>query len=316
LWGFFMSELRIEARALCKKFGGLVAVDDLSFEVSAGEVLGFLGPNGAGKSTTMKMLTGFLSPTSGTALVNGHDVTNDSLAARRSMGYLPEGAPSYGEMTVRRFLEFIARARGLSGRDAQAAAGGAIERLNLERVPEQTIETLSKGFKRRVGLAQAIIHSPKVLILDEPTDGLDPNQKHEVRRLIRDMSSDKIIVISTHLLEEVHAVCNRAMIIADGRLLVDDTPAGLIARSRYHDAITLVVDQPERVASVLSELPQARKVELREGELTVFPADGCKLFEVISDAIREHGWSVNELRLEAGRLDEVFRQVTQGEGEP
>jgi ABC-2 type transport system ATP-binding protein len=316
LWGFFMSELRIEARALCKKFGGLVAVDDLSFEVSAGEVLGFLGPNGAGKSTTMKMLTGFLSPTSGTALVNGHDVTNDSLAARRSMGYLPEGAPSYGEMTVRRFLEFIARARGLSGRDAQAAAGRAIERLNLERVPEQTIETLSKGFKRRVGLAQAIIHSPKVLILDEPTDGLDPNQKHEVRRLIRDMSSDKIIVISTHLLEEVHAVCNRAMIIADGRLLVDDTPAGLIARSRYHNAITLVVDQPERVASVLSELPQARKVEFREGELTVFPADGCKLFEVISGAIREHGWSVSELRLEAGRLDEVFRQVTQGEGEP
>jgi ABC-2 type transport system ATP-binding protein len=316
LWGFFMSELRIEARGLCKKYGGLVAVDNLSFEVSAGEVLGFLGPNGAGKSTTMKMLTGFLSPTSGTALVNGHDVTNDSLAARRSMGYLPEGAPSYGEMTVRRFLEFIARARGLSGRDVQAAAGGAIERLNLERVPEQTIETLSKGFKRRVGLAQAIIHNPKVLILDEPTDGLDPNQKHEVRRLIRDMSSDKIIVISTHLLEEVHAVCNRAMIIADGRLLVDDTPAGLIARSRYHDAITLVVDQPERVASVLSELPQARKVELREGELTVFPADGCKLFEVISDAIREHGWSVSELRLEAGRLDEVFRQVTQGEWEP
>jgi ABC-2 type transport system ATP-binding protein len=316
LWGFFMSELRIEARALCKNYGGLVAVDDLSFEVSAGEVLGFLGPNGAGKSTTMKMLTGFLSPTSGTALVNGHDVTNDSLAARRSMGYLPEGAPSYGEMTVRRFLEFIARARGFSGRAAQTAAGGAIERLNLERVPEQTIETLSKGFKRRVGLAQAIIHNPKVLILDEPTDGLDPNQKHEVRRLIRDMSSDKIIVISTHLLEEVHAVCNRAMIIADGRLLVDDTPAGLIARSRYHDAITLVVDQPERVASVLSELPQARKVELREGELTVFPADGCKLFEVISDAIREHGWSVNELRLEAGRLDEVFRQITQGEGEP
>ena len=308
-----MNELVIEARNLCKKYGSLVAVDDLSFHVSTGEVLGFLGPNGAGKSTTMKMLTGFLTPTSGTALVNGHDIVSDSLAARRSIGYLPEGAPSYGEMTVRRFLEFVARARGFSGKDALRAAGAAIERLNLDRVPEQTIETLSKGFKRRVGLAQAIIHDPSILILDEPTDGLDPNQKHEVRDLIRDMSSEKIIVISTHLLEEVHAVCNRAMIISDGRLLVDDTPAGLIARSRYHDAVTLVVAQPERVASVLSELPQARKVELREGELTVFPAKGCKLFEVISDAIRENNWNVSELRLEAGRLDEVFRQVTQGE---
>ena len=308
-----MSELRIDARQLTKTYGSLVAVDGMSFEVGAGEVLGFLGPNGAGKSTTMKMLTGFLTPTSGSAVINGHDIVTDSLEARRCIGYLPEGAPSYSEMTVRSFLEFIARARGFRGKKAIRAAGAAIERLNLDRVPEQTIETLSKGFKRRVGLAQAIIHDPKVLILDEPTDGLDPNQKHEVRRLIRDMSSEKIIVISTHLLEEVHSVCNRAMIIADGRLLVDDTPAGLIARSRYHDAVTLVVEQPERAASVLSELPQARKVELREGELTVFPATGCKLFEVISDAIREHGWAVSELRLEAGRLDEVFRQITKGE---
>jgi len=308
-----MSELRIDARQLTKTYGSLVAVDGMSFEVGAGEVLGFLGPNGAGKSTTMKMLTGFLTPTSGSAVINGHDIVTDSLEARRCIGYLPEGAPSYSEMTVRSFLEFIARARGFQGKKAIRAAGAAIERLNLDRVPEQTIETLSKGFKRRVGLAQAIIHDPKVLILDEPTDGLDPNQKHEVRRLIRDMSSEKIIVISTHLLEEVHSVCNRAMIIADGRLLVDDTPAGLIARSRYHDAVTLVVEQPERAASVLSELPQARKVELREGELTVFPATGCKLFEVISDAIREHGWAVSELRLEAGRLDEVFRQITKGE---
>ena len=308
-----MTELRIEARRLSKRYGSLVAVDDLSFEVGAGEVLGFLGPNGAGKSTTMKMLTGFLTPTSGTAEIDGHDIVEDSLAARRIIGYLPEGAPSYGEMTVRSFLEFIARARGVDGRDAVRAAGRAIERLNLHSVPEQTVETLSKGFKRRVGLAQAIIHDPRVLILDEPTDGLDPNQKQEVRNLIRDMSSEKIIVISTHLLEEVHALCNRAMIISDGRLLVDDTPAGLIARSRYHDAVTLVVEQPEKAASVLSELPQARKVELREGELTVFPAEDSKLLEVITGVIRESGWSVSELRLEAGRLDEVFRQVTKGE---
>ena len=308
-----MSGLSIEARALSKHYGHLVAVDELSFDVGAGEVLGFLGPNGAGKSTTMKMLTGFLAPTSGTALVNGHDIVNDSLAARRSMGYLPEGAPAYGEMTVRKFLEFVARVRGFEGKGAVRAAGAAIERLNLGGVPEQPIETLSKGFKRRVGLAQAILHDPQVLILDEPTDGLDPNQKHEVRGLIRDMSSDKIIIISTHILEEVHAACNRAMIIADGRLLVDDSPDGLIARSRYHEAVTLVVKQPERVASVLSELSQSRKVELREGELTVFPREGERLFEVISDAVRENNWEVSELRLEAGRLDEVFRQVTKGE---
>ena len=308
-----MNELRIEARRLCKNYGSLVAVDDLSFEVGAGEVLGFLGPNGAGKSTTMKMLTGFLAPSSGTAVINGHDIVADSLAARRCIGYLPEGAPSYGEMTARAFLEFVARARGFIGNKAVSAAAAAIERLNLDSVVEQPIETLSKGFKRRVGLAQSIIHDPQVLIMDEPTDGLDPNQKHEVRRLIRDMAHEKIIVISTHLLEEVHALCNRAMIISDGRLLVDDTPAGLIARSRYHDAVTLVVDQPERVASVLSELPQARKVELREGELTIFPASGERLFEVVSDAVRENRWSVSELRLEAGRLDEVFRQITRGE---
>jgi ABC-2 type transport system ATP-binding protein len=308
-----MNELKIEARQLCKHYGSLVAVDQLSFEVGAGEVLGFLGPNGAGKSTTMKMLTGFLAPSSGTALINGHDIVNDSLEARRCIGYLPEGAPSYGEMTVRSFLNFVARARGLAGSEGAKAVAAAIERLNLGGVVEQAIETLSKGFKRRVGLAQAILHDPQVLILDEPTDGLDPNQKHEVRRLIRDMAEEKIIVISTHLLEEVHAVCNRAMIIADGRLLVDDTPAGLISRSRYHDAVTLVVEQPERVASVLSELPEAGKVELREGELTVFPAPGQRLFEVISNAVRSHGWRVSELRLEAGRLDEVFRQITRGE---
>ena len=308
-----MNELKIEAKQLCKNYGSLVAVDHLSFEVGAGEVLGFLGPNGAGKSTTMKMLTGFLAPTAGTALINGHDIVSDSLAARRDIGYLPEGAPSYGEMTVRKFLEFIARARGFEGRTAVGKAQAAIERLNLTGVTEQAIETLSKGFKRRVGLAQAILHDPQVLIMDEPTDGLDPNQKHEVRHLIRDMASEKIIVISTHLLEEVHALCNRAMIISDGRLLVDDTPAGLIARSRYHDAVTLVVEEPRRVASVLSELPQARKVELREGELTVFPAQGQRLFQVVSDAVRDNGWQVSELRLEAGRLDEVFRQVTRGE---
>jgi ABC-2 type transport system ATP-binding protein len=221
----------IEIRNLSKRYGALTAVNDISFSVSAGQVLGFLGPNGAGKSTTMKMITGFLTPTSGSVSVCGHDVETQPLAAKAVMGYLPEGAPSYGEMTVRGFLEFIAEIRGLSPDKRRARLDDVINRLALGSVLEQMIETLSKGFKRRVGLAQALIHDPQVLILDEPTDGLDPNQKHEVRSLISTMAKDKIIVISTHILEEVDAVCNRAIIISNGKLLADDTPQGLAARS-------------------------------------------------------------------------------------
>ena len=221
----------IEIRNLSKRYGALTAVNDISFSVNPGQVLGFLGPNGAGKSTTMKMITGFLTPTSGSISVCGHDVQDAPLAAKAVMGYLPEGAPSYGEMTVRGFLEFIADVRGLSGERRRARLDDVIGRLALASVLEQMIETLSKGFKRRVGLAQALLHDPQVLILDEPTDGLDPNQKHQVRALINDMAKDKIIVISTHILEEVDAVCNRAIIIAGGRLLADATPKELAARA-------------------------------------------------------------------------------------
>lgn len=221
----------IEISHLSKRYGALTAVDDISFGVEAGQVLGFLGPNGAGKSTTMKMITGFLAPTSGSVRVCGHDVDTAPLAAKACMGYLPEGAPSYGEMSVRGFLEFIADVRGLSADRRRARLDDVIARLALEGVMEQVVETLSKGFKRRVGLAQALLHDPQVLILDEPTDGLDPNQKHEVRKLISSMAKDKIIVISTHILEEVDAVCNRAIIIAGGRILADDTPKGLAKRS-------------------------------------------------------------------------------------
>ena len=237
----------IEAKSLCKSYGHFKAVDNLSFTVEAGQVLGFLGPNGAGKSTTMKMLTGFLTPTSGTALINGIDVVENSVAARKSIGYLPEGAPSYGEMTVQQFLIFVARARLIDKKDVLTAVGQAIKELNLSGVKHQVIETLSKGFKRRVGLAQAIIHDPQILILDEPTDGLDPNQKREVRGLIRAMAKDKIIIISTHILEEVAAVCNRVMIIANGKLLADDSPLGLIARSRYHNSVSIVVEEAKNV---------------------------------------------------------------------
>lgn len=221
----------IEISHLSKRYGELVAVDDVSFNVQPGEVLGFLGPNGAGKSTTMKMITGFLAPTSGSVSVCGHDVESAPLAAKACMGYLPEGAPCYGEMSVRNFLEFIADVRGLAGDRRRARLDDVIARLGLQVVLEQVIETLSKGYKRRLGLAQALLHDPQVLILDEPTDGLDPNQKHEVRELISAMSKDKIIVISTHILEEVDAVCSRAIIIAAGRILADETPKALARRA-------------------------------------------------------------------------------------
>jgi ABC-2 type transport system ATP-binding protein len=221
----------IKTQNLTKNYEGLVAVDDLSFSVEPGEVLGFLGPNGAGKSTTMRMIAGFVTPTSGSASICGHDVGTEPLAAKAALGYLPEGAPNYGEMTVDSFLRFIADLRALEGANRKSRLDYVIGRLQLEPVLTQTIDTLSKGFKRRVGLAQAIVHDPRVLVLDEPTDGLDPVQKHEVRTLIGEIAREKTIVISTHILEEVDAVCTRALIVARGRLVADDTPAGLKARA-------------------------------------------------------------------------------------
>jgi len=220
----------IEIDGLTKRFSGVTAVDHVSFRVARGEVLGFLGPNGAGKSTTMRMLAGFMIPTEGTARICGHDVQTDGVAARRMLGFLPEGAPTYPEMSVTGFLRFCARIRGYRGAELDSRVAHALELTQLEGVRLQPVETLSKGFKRRVGLAQALLHDPPVLVLDEPTDGLDPNQKHEVRALIQRMAPDKAIVISTHILEEVDAVCTRAMIIARGRVVADATPADLAAQ--------------------------------------------------------------------------------------
>jgi ABC-2 type transport system ATP-binding protein len=221
----------IEIQNLTKRFGSVTAVTDLSLVVRPGEVLGFLGPNGAGKSTTMKMVTGYLAPDEGSARICGHDIVSDTIAAQKRLGYLPEGAPAYGEMTPREFLHFIAGVRELSGAAARTAIQRAIAGAELQGVLDQPIETLSKGFRRRVGIAQAILHDPEVLILDEPTDGLDPNQKHAVRALIRGMAKDKTIIISTHLLEEVEAICTRAVIIDQGRIVADETPTALAARS-------------------------------------------------------------------------------------
>jgi ABC-2 type transport system ATP-binding protein len=304
----------IDIRNLTKRFAQHTAVDDLSFQVQPGEVLGFLGPNGAGKSTTMKMLTGFLAPTSGTASILGCDIQTQTLEAQRQIGYLPEGAPCYGDMTVRGFLEFIAEVRGFRGAEKKQRVQRAVQQVELEKVLEQSIETLSKGFKRRVGLAQAILHDPRVLILDEPTDGLDPNQKHQVRQLIQGLARDKIVIISTHILEEVTALCTRAVVIAQGRLLADGTPLELESRSRYHQAVTLLADEALDQAA-LAALPGVAGVEenAREHSLSVLAQPGEVIFPQVNALIAERGWKVKELNVERGRLDEVFRTLTRGE---
>jgi ABC-2 type transport system ATP-binding protein len=305
----------IKTEQLCKRYDTLTAVDNVSFEVHPGEVLGFLGPNGAGKTTTMRMLAGFIAPTSGAASICGHDVETDPLAAKRSIGYLPEGAPLYGEMSVQSFLEFIADLRALTGSTRAARLEYVIGRLQLGAVLEQTIETLSKGFRRRVGLAQALLPDPPVLILDEPTDGLDPNQKHEVRTLIDEMSRGKIIIISTHLLEEVEAVCTRAIIIARGRIVADDTPQGLAARSRYHNAVSLQLESAQDLAAArdaIAALPLVASVEMseRDARLTALPRAGAHILPSLSELAARQGLNLKELHLESGRLDEVFRTIT------
>lgn len=307
----------IEIDGLSKRFGPIPAVSGIDLSIGKGEVLGFLGPNGAGKSTTMKMVTGFLAPTSGRVRVCGHDIETDTLAAQSCIGYLPEGAPAYADMTPRQFLSFIAEIRGYVGPAIKAQVESAIAKTELEFVLDQPIETLSKGFKRRVGLAQAILHDPPVLIMDEPTDGLDPNQKHAVRTLLRTMAPEKAIIISTHLLEEVEAICTRAVIIDRGRIVADGTPAELIARSRHHNAVTLAVPEAQADAAKakiksLNGVAAIEQTVRPDGltQLTAFPKSGALLIEDISAFAVSEKWDVRELYAEAGRLDEVFRSIT------
>jgi ABC-2 type transport system ATP-binding protein len=307
----------IEITGLTKRFGAATAVAGLDLFVGKGEVLGFLGPNGAGKSTTMKMVTGYLTPTSGHARVCGHDIETDTIRAQEQIGYLPEGAPAYGDMTARQFLSFIAQVRGFRGAEVNARVDAVVAKTELEPVLDQTIETLSKGFKRRVGLAQAILHDPPVLIMDEPTDGLDPNQKHSVRALIRAMAPEKAIIVSTHLLEEVEAICTRAVIIDRGRIVADGTPASLLARSRHHNAVTMTLPaaQADIAKNRLKSMNDVESVEqtvLRVGlvQLTAFPKRGALLIENVSALAAAERWDVKELYAEAGRLDEVFRAIT------
>lgn len=304
----------IEINNLTKKFDQFVAVDNLSFTVKEGEVLGFLGPNGAGKLTTMKVITGFLSPTLGSVTIDGNDISQQSLKAKSLIGYLPEGAPSYGDMTTIEFLRFIAQVRGFRGEEIDKRVEHVIAEVALEAVREQSIETLSKGFKRRVGLAQAIMHDPKVLILDEPTDGLDPNQKHHVRELIKNLAKDKIVIISTHILEEVTAVCTRAIIIAKGCIVADGTPAELESRSRYHQAIKVTLTDEYDLSADLNGLANVETVEASEDErlsYTIVAKDGHSIFSQVSEIAQDKHWPVSEFHIERGQLEDVFRNVTQ-----
>ncbi len=307
----------ISIEHLTKRFGPFTAVDDVSFDVPKGEVLGFLGPNGAGKSTTMKMLTGFLTPTSGRATVCGHDVHKSPIAAKRQIGYLPEGAPAYPDMTPKSFLEFVADVRGLRGADRKRRMDEVVEKTHIDGVLNQPIDTLSKGFKRRVGMAQAMLNDPPVLVMDEPTDGLDPNQKHEVRNLIRSMAQEKAIVLSTHILEEVESVCSRALIINRGKVVFDGTPQALEQRSRMHNAVSLTVG-PEGAPSAAEELTKLDGVSTvetltaAEGRVcyVAYPKNGGVILPAVRQLAQDRGWKPEQLREERGRLDDVFRSLT------
>lgn len=308
----------IKVNNLAKVFGTKRAVDGLSFSVERGEVLGFLGPNGAGKSTTMRMITGFIPPTEGSITVGGFDVTENPIPARRLIGYLPENAPAYTDMTVDGFLKFAAEIRGLSGTNRQKAVRRVVEMCFLEAVLHQSVETLSKGYRHRTCFAQSIIHDPDVLVLDEPTDGLDPNQKHEVRGLIRKMGEKKAIIFSTHILEEVDAVCSRAIIIDRGRIVANGTPAELRQKSDFAGAVTLRATGIGAAAMTarLGQLATVKRVTIVKEEETrvtvrVFPK-GPNLDGALARSIAEaaQGWRIEELHTEEGRLDDVFRNIT------
>jgi ABC-2 type transport system ATP-binding protein len=311
----------VEADRLRKTFGAITAVDDISLRVTQGEVLGFLGPNGAGKSTTMKMLTGFLEPDSGSARIGGLSVADHPKEAKARIGYLPEGAPAYGDMTPWSFLGFIAELRGYSGEAKSARVHAAVSRTGLDTVVDQRIETLSKGFKRRVGLAQAILHDPPVLIMDEPTDGLDPNQKHHVRNLIKEMARDKAIIVSTHILEEVEAVCTRAVVIDRGRIVADGTAEELQRRMPDHNAVALKVEAARagEIADAVASLAGVERVDRKtaaDGKilLRAIPKAGAAIAADVAGLLGARSLPVLEMYVERGRLDDVFRQITTHEG--
>ncbi|MFC3094704.1 ABC transporter ATP-binding protein [Alteromonas sediminis] len=301
----------ISVKQLCKRFGQQMAVNHLSFDLSPGDIVGFLGPNGAGKSTTMKMLTGFLTPSSGEISINGKSLETDRISIQKQIGYLPEGAPAYGEMTVIQFLHFIADIREINGSRREQAIRDVVSKVALEEVLNKTIDNLSKGFKRRVGLAQALIHDPDILILDEPTDGLDPNQKHQVRKLIQMLSKEKIVIISTHILEEVSALCNRVMIIAEGEKRFDGTPDELLKRSNAYNSVHLHLSYAADISG-LDELDGVKDmlVDHKTGKVTLIPEPGVSIVHLVSEYIYQRRLPVDQMTVEGGQLDDVFRQLT------
>lgn len=306
----------ITVENLVKKFGLRTAVDDISFQVEKGGVLGFLGPNGAGKTTTIRMLAGYLPPTSGKIDINGIDVVADPVRAQKQMGYMPEHTPLYDEMTVRDFLRFLAEVRGFSGKERNQRVDGILEACMLRGVQHQIIDTLSKGYRRRTSLAQALLHDPEVLLLDEPTEGLDPNQKQVVRDMIVSMAQDKIILLSTHVLEEVDALCSRIMVISEGRLKADGRPADLKKRSRDYNVLTVELLAPAAEATAAFQaIPdvaevQTVAVEGPKSTLRLIPRDKQALAVHAIEVAAHNKWMVTEIHTEPGRLDDVFRQIT------
>jgi len=309
----------ITVENLVKDFGPKRAVNRVSFSVQRGEILGFLGPNGAGKSTTMRMITGFIPPTEGRVIVGGHDMDESPIPAKKLIGYLPESAPCYSDMTVHGFLSFAAELRGLHGAARAEAIQKVVGMCFLESVLHQAVDTLSKGYRHRTCLAQALIHDPEVLVLDEPTDGLDPNQKHEIRMLLKRFGKNKAIIFSTHILEEVDAVCDRAIIIDRGQVVANGTPAELRARHELAGSVSLRVRgaAAESVRGRLASLPLVARVRVEaEGEAVrarVFPRDrqmNGELARSVAEVTTKEGWRFEELRTEEGRLDEVFRSIT------
>ena len=307
----------IEVVEISKNFGKFQAVSNVSFQVQKSEVLGFLGPNGAGKSTTMKMLTGYLQPSSGDALICGHSVTKQSLKARAKIGYLPESAPSYGEMQVEEFLRFAGKVRGLTGGKLNSQIEKVLEDTSLQTVRKQLIETLSKGYRQRTCLAQSLLHDPPVLLLDEPTDGLDPNQKYEVRKLISQLKEDRTILVSTHILEEVEAICTRAIILSEGKIVGDGTPEELLSKSVYHNAINLKISvKPnQNVQQILLGIPSVERVEIQSSNhqtlsFVILAKQGQPILEEVKERLDQQNVKIVEMYVEKGRLDEVFRQMT------
>ena len=307
----------IEVVEISRNFGKFQAVSNVSFQVQKSEVLGFLGPNGAGKSTTMKMLTGYLQPSSGDALICGHSVTKQSLKARAKIGYLPESAPSYGEMQVEEFLRFAGKVRGLTGGKLNSQIEKVLEDTSLQTVRKQLIETLSKGYRQRTCLAQSLLHDPPVLLLDEPTDGLDPNQKYEVRKLISQLKEDRTILVSTHILEEVEAICTRAIILSEGKIVGDGTPEELLSKSVYHNAINLKISvKPDQnVQRILLGIPSVERVEIQSSNhqtlsFVILAKQGQPILEEVKESLDQQNVKIVEMYVEKGRLDEVFRQMT------